>query len=99
MERLPLFDREIIKNLALQRLHAVAQAVKIHIDKEPDPGFLTGLAGQSVFLYTYGRTFSDSRFENLAFLALERTLGIINSGFSWPSFAAGLAGIRFPYII
>jgi len=95
MERLPLFERKLVRNLADQRLEAVAQALKIQVECEPGPGFLTGLAGQAVFLYSYGRYSGSSRWENLAFLALERTLGMINSGFSWPSFAAGLAGIRF----
>jgi lantibiotic modifying enzyme len=95
VERLPLFERILVKKLAEQRLEAVAQAIKIQIEKEPEPGFMTGLAGQAIFLYTYGRTFSSSRFENLGFLALERAMGMINNGFSWPSLAAGLAGIRF----
>ncbi|MCX6223564.1 MAG: hypothetical protein NTV01_02215 [Bacteroidia bacterium] len=79
----------------MQRLEAVAQALKFQIEKEPDPGFMTGLAGQALFLYAYGRSFGESSCENLGFLALERALGMINNGFSWPSFAAGLAGIRF----
>jgi len=95
VERLPLFERKIVKKVAEQRLEAVAQALKMQIEKEPEPGFMTGLAGQAIFLYTYSRSCGSSRFENLGFLALERALGMINDGFSWPSFAAGLAGIRF----
>jgi lantibiotic modifying enzyme len=85
----------LVKKLAEQRLEAIAQALKIQIEKEPEPGFMTGLAGQALFLYAYSRSTSSSRYENLGFLALERALGMINDGFSWPSFAAGLAGIRF----
>jgi len=95
VERLPLFERKLVNKVAEQRLEAVAQALKMQIEKEPEPGFMTGLAGQALFLYVYGRSFGESRFENLGFLALERALGMINDGFSWPSFAAGLAGIRF----
>lgn len=95
MERLPLFDQKIVKRVAEQRLESVAQALKNHIEVEPDPGYMTGLAGQAIFLYSYARSCGLSRFENLGFLALERALGMINSGFTWPSFAAGLAGIRF----
>jgi len=95
VERLPLFERKIVNKVAQQRLESVAKALKMQIDREPEPGFLTGLAGQALFLYTYARSCALPRFENLGFLALERALGMINSGFSWPSFAAGLAGIRF----
>ncbi len=95
MERLPLFERKLVKKIAEQRLEAVAQAIKIHIEKEPEPGFMTGLAGEALFCYVYGQSCGNSRFENLGFLALERALGMINDGFSWPSFAAGLSGIRF----
>lgn len=95
VERLPLFDRKIVNKLAEQRLEAVAQALKVQIEREPEPGFMTGLAGQAIFLYSYSRSCGSSRYENLGFLALERALGMINDGFSWPSFAAGLAGIRF----
>lgn len=62
---------------------------------EPDPGLMTGLAGQAIFLYQYGRIFASDRHENLGFLALERTLRMVEKGFSWPSFASGLAGIRW----
>lgn len=95
MERLPLFERKIVNNVAEQRLSAVNQAEKFHFDHEPEPGFMTGLAGEAILFYTYGRAFGLPRFENLGFLALERMLGMINAGFNWPSFAAGLAGIRF----
>lgn len=95
MERLPLFERKFVKKVAEQRLEAVAQAIKNQVEHEPEPGFMTGLAGQALFLYVYARSSGDSRYENLGFLALERALGKINDGFSWPSFAAGLAGIRF----
>jgi lantibiotic modifying enzyme len=95
VERLPLFERKLVKKVAEQRLEAVAQAIKIQIGKEPEPGFMTGLAGEALFSYIYGRSTGSSRYENLGFLALERTLAMINDGFSWPSFAAGLAGIRF----
>ena len=95
MERLPLFERKIILNLAEQRLSAISQAITVNLDREPNPGFMTGLAGQSLFLYHYGRTFGLSRMENLGFLAIERALTLVNDGFNWPSFAAGLAGIRF----
>ncbi len=67
----------------------------MHVAHEPEPGFLTGLAGEALFLYTYGRWTGSSRCENGGFLALERAMEMINKGFSWPSFAAGLAGIRF----
>jgi lantibiotic modifying enzyme len=95
VERLPLFEGKISKKIAEQRLRAVSEAVNLQIAREPEPGFLTGLAGQALFLYTYGRYTGSSRCENGGFLALERALAMINNGFSWPSFAAGLAGIRF----
>jgi lantibiotic modifying enzyme len=95
VERLPLFERKLIKKMAEQRLDAVAQVLKIQIEREPDPGFMTGLAGQAIFFYAYGRSTGSSRLENLGFLAMERAMGMINEGFLWPSFAAGLAGIRF----
>ncbi len=95
MERLPLFERHLVKELAEERLRAIAEAVAFRIEQEPDPGLLTGLAGEAIFLYQYGRTFASDRHENLGFLALERTLRMVEKGFSWPSFASGLAGIRW----
>jgi len=95
VERLPLFERNLIKKFAEQRTAAIAEALRDRIQCEPEPGFMTGLAGEALFLYVYGRSAGSSRSENLGFLALERALGMINHGFNWPSFAAGLAGIRF----
>ena len=95
VERLPLFEKKIIRKIAEQRLDAIAQELKIQLEREHAPGFMTGLAGQAIFLYSYGRSFGISRCENLGFLALEQALSIVNKGFSIPSFAAGLAGIRF----
>jgi lantibiotic modifying enzyme len=85
----------LVKELAEERLRAIAEAVAFRIEQEPDPGLLTGLAGQALFLYAYGRTLESDRYENLGFLALERTLRMVEKGFSWPSFASGLAGIRW----
>lgn len=90
-----MFEQKIVKNLAEQRLDAVFQAINFHVERDPDPGFMTGLAGEALFLYVYGRFSGSTRSENLGFLALERALDMINKGFSWPSYAAGLAGIRF----
>ena len=95
VERLPLFERKIVKKLAEQHLDAIALALKNRVEHEPDPGFMTGLAGQALFFYSYARSSGQSRYENLGFLALERALAMVNNGFSWPSFAAGLAGMRF----
>ncbi|MFH0761292.1 MAG: lanthionine synthetase LanC family protein [Bacteroidota bacterium] len=95
MERLPLFDQVFSKKIADDRLHAIAEAVAGRIEQEMDPGFLTGLAGEAVFLYQYGRFFASDRHENLGFLALGRSLAMIEKGYNWPSYATGLAGIRY----
>ena len=95
MERLPLFEKKIIKKISEQRLDTIIQALSAQTEREQNPGFMTGLAGQAILLYSYGRSFGISRCENLGFLALERALTMVNNGFSIPSFAAGIAGIRF----
>jgi lantibiotic modifying enzyme len=94
VERLPLFERNLIKKIAEERLRSIAEVVAARIEQEHDPGLLTGLAGQAIFLYHFGRTFSSDRHENLGFLTLRRIMAMIEEGFSWPSYAAGLAGIR-----
>lgn|GEM_PF-1288896 len=94
MERLPLFERNLIKKIAEERLYSIAEAVAMRVDKEHDPGLFTGLAGQALFLYHFGRTYSSDRFENLGFLTFRKIMSMIEEGFRWPSYATGLAGIR-----
>jgi lantibiotic modifying enzyme len=94
VERLPLFERNLIKKIAEERLESIAEAIASHIEHEHDPGLFTGLAGQALFLYHYGRTFSSDRHENLGFLTLRRIMSLIEEGFNVPSYAAGFAGIR-----
>jgi len=58
---------------------------------------MTGLAGISCFFFQYARTFSDDRYKNMAYEALERILQAIEKGFSHPSFSTGLAGIHWTF--
>jgi len=81
--------------MAEERLRAISEVINFHLEKEPEPGFFTGLAGEALFLYHFGRTFGSDRHENQGFLALRRCLQILELGFTWPSYAAGIAGIRY----
>ncbi len=95
MKKLPFFERSFVKKLTNVHLLRIAEALSEQVYQEPEPGLLTGLAGQSIFLYHYGQTTGSDRYENLGFLAIQRVLEMIDNGFSWPSYAAGLAGIRY----
>ncbi len=95
MQRLPLSEQKVINNLSRSRLETIVRTITSRWEEIPEPGLMTGLTGVATLLFHYGRSQGSDRIENLGYLALEKALGSIDKGFNWPSFATGLAGMRF----
>ena len=95
MERLPLLSRKVINKIVNQRIEQISISLTDEYERCNDPGCLTGLAGIALFFFHYGRYRGSDRLVNMGYLALEKALNAIDQGFTWPSFAAGLTGIRW----
>ncbi len=98
MKRLPLFDDYFSKKLLQPHIEAITEAVSAQKHDVKQPGWMTGLSGVAVFLgenaFLYGE---KSKVSEEAAGVLARIMEVINGGFTFPTFAAGLTGILFVF--
>ena len=93
MKRLPLFDENFSKKILRPHIQTIAEAVSGRISEINQPGWMTGLAGMAIFLGESAYLVDEkSNYVDKSPEALERILHIVNDGFTFPTFAAGLSG-------
>lgn len=98
MKRLPLFDENFSRKFLQPHIQAIAKAVSGQISEINQPGWMTGLAGVAVFLCENADWLDEKANcvdENND--TLQRIMKIVNDGFNFPTFAAGLTGILFAF--
>jgi len=100
VERLPLFEENFSKNILSPHIQEIAKVISDQISLTSQPGWMTGLAGMGVFLREYGdcgdRLDGPPQVTALAGI-LEKIVGMVNDGFSYPTLAAGLTGIVWTF--
>ena len=98
MERLPLFDEKFSVKSLRSHIQAIADAISVQIPRINQPGWMTGLAGMTAFLYENANWLDEkAKYVDENHKVLQRIIKIINDGFSFPTLAAGLTGILFAF--
>lgn len=72
----------------------IAEALKNKVSTEAsDAGLFSGMSGISLFYYELGKVSGDKEYFNLAGKYLAEVFEKINTGFNYPTYCSGLAGV------
>ena len=78
-----------------RKLEEIAEILCDSTDKFDCPGVLAGVSGLALFMYYYSRFTGESKYAEIGEQALEKAVEMINNGYKYHTFCAGISGLAW----
>ncbi|WP_103866047.1 lanthionine synthetase C family protein [Aquimarina sp. I32.4] len=74
------------------KLQEISEILEVETDQNKEVGVLSGISGVALFQFYYSRFTEDDTHADKGVETITKTIELINNGFSYPTFCAGISG-------